>query len=232
MRLDGAKKWYAAAALASVLVLLAGWFLLVSPQRQSAEDIGAQAETQTANNQVTQGKINALKAQYANLPTLQKQLAIVQTRMPQTPNMPGLLRNLNAAATAAGVKLLGVTPANATALGGTGQTTNKGDSALTAPGAVQVIGVTVTVSGPFANTRLFLTSLEAMPRTFIVTGLAIARDTAPATTSATGTTTTKAKNSLTTTITGRVFRVNPGQPAAAVAKTTTGASTATNGGGA
>ena len=225
MRLDGAKKWYAAAALASVLVLLAGWFLLVSPQRQSADDIAVQADTQTASNQVLQTKINALKVQYANLPTLQKQLAVVQTHMPQTPNMPGLLRNLSAAATAAGVKLVSVTPANPTALAGSAPTGKQADSPLSAPGAVQVIGVTVTVSGPFANTRLFLTSLEAMPRSFLVTGLAIARDSQAA--SSTTTPSAKVANSLTTTITGRVFKVNPGLPTAAVAKTTSSGTAST-----
>jgi Tfp pilus assembly protein PilO len=230
MRLDGAKKWYAAAALASVLVLVAGWFLLVSPQQQNAADIGVQADNQTAQNQVTQTKINALKAQYANLPSLEKQLAVVQTHMPQTPNMPGLLRNLSAAATAAGVKLVTVTPANPAPLAGQAVSA-KGTDTQNAPGEVQVIPVTLTISGPFANTRLFLTSLEAMPRAFLVTGLTIARDSASAA-SATGTTTKTVKNGLTTTITGRVFKVNPGLPTAAVAKTTTSgtaASTATNG---
>jgi hypothetical protein len=226
MRLDGAKKWYAAAALASVLVLVAGWFLLVSPQRQSADDIAVQADTQAASNEVLQTKINALKVQYANLPTLQKQLAVVHTHMPQTPNMPGLLRNLSAAATAAGVKLVSVTPANPTALAGASQTGKQAESGLSAPGGVQVIGMTVTVSGPFANTRLFLTSLEAMPRSFLVTGLAIARDTQPSS-GATAPTTAKVANTLTTTITGRVFKVNPGLPTAAVAKTTSGTASTT-----
>jgi hypothetical protein len=178
---------------------------------------------------VTQTKINALKVQYANLPTLQKQLAIVQTHMPQTANLPGLLRNLSTAATAAGVKLISVTPANPTPLGASAQSGKVTDSGLTSPGGVQIIGVTLTVSGPFANTRLFLTSLEAMPRSFLVTGLAITRDTAGASGGSSGstTTTTKVGNTLTTTVTGRVFKANPGLPAAAVATTTGGSSSAT-----
>ena len=222
MRLDGAKKWYAAAALASVLVLLAGWFLLVSPQRQSAEDIGLQADAAVENNANLQTKINALKVQYTTLPSLQKQLAVVQAHMPATPNLARLLSSLSAAATASGVKLVSVIPANPVALNAGAQV----DSGLAAPGGVQVIGVNVTVSGPFTNTRLFLTSLEAMPRAFLVTGLAIARDTAEAATS-----TTTRVNRLTTTVTGRVFTVNPGAPAAGVAQTITGtaAPTATNG---
>jgi hypothetical protein len=180
-----------------------------------------------AGNAVTQTKIDALKVQYANLPTLQKQLAVVQTHLPQTANLPGLLRNLSAAATAAGVKLISVTPANPAPLGAGAQPGKASDSGLSAPGGVQVIGVTLTVSGPFANTRLFLTSLEAMPRSFLVTGLAIARDNAGASGSSTGTSTAKVGNILTTTVTGRVFKANPGLASAAVASTAGGSSSST-----
>jgi Tfp pilus assembly protein PilO len=230
MRLDGAKKWYAAAALASVLVLVTGWFLLVSPQRQSADDIAAQADSQVAANVSTQAKIDALKAQYTNLPTLQKQLALVQTHLPQTPGMPSLIRNLSQAATASGVKLLTVTPATPSPLvTSAAPTSPTGTSALAAPGQVNVIPVTLNVVGPFANTRLFLSSLESMPRSFLVTGLTIVRGKGGAGTG----TTSGAPGGLTTTVTGRVFTANPGLPAAAAASTTstsgTAASTATNG---
>ncbi len=229
MRIDSAIKWYAASAMASVLVLLAGWFLLVSPQRQNADDIGVQADAQVATNAVTQTKIDALKAEYTNLPTLQKQLAVVQTHMPQTANLPGLLRNLSAAATASGVKLVSVTPTPPAPLSAAASTGAQAASGVSAPGSVQVIVVSLVVSGPFANTRLFLTTLEAMPRSFLVTGLTIARDSASSAGSA-GAATVKVGNPLTTTITGRVFQANPGLPTAAVASTTSGsaASTATN----
>jgi hypothetical protein len=111
-----------------------------------------------------------------------------------------------------------MTPTNPVPLAGTSATGQPGG--LSAPGQVNVIGVTLQISGPFANTRLFLSSLEAMPRAFLVTGLAIARD------QGTGSgTTTVAPGSLTSTITGRVFMANPGLPAAAAATTT---STSTN----
>lgn len=226
MRFDGAKKWYAAAALASVLMLVAGWLLLVSPQRQNAEDIGVQADAQLATNQVTQTKINALKAQYSNLPTLQKQLALVQTHMPQTPNEPSLLRLLTAAAKAAGVELVSVTPAPPTPLVSTGAAGKSTSTApdLSAAGTVGVISLAIKVKGQFANTRLFLSNIEAMPRSLLVTNLSIARD------DQAGKPDGPPPGTLDTTITGRVFTANPGQAAAAVAKTTgTAAAPATNG---
>jgi hypothetical protein len=122
------------------------------------------------------------------------------------------------------VKLISVTPANPTPLGAAATTGKQTDSGLSAPGSVQVIGVTLTISGPFANTRLFLTNLEAMPRSFLVTGLAIGRDTGGSST--TSTTTAKVGNPLTTTITGRVFKANAGV-AAAVGTTAGGSSSST-----
>ena len=208
MQLDSAKKWYLGAALASVLVLVAGWFLLVSPQQSNAAAIGVQADSQEAANQASQAKIDALKAQYTNLPALQNELALVTTHMPQSANMPSLIRTLSQAATKAGVALKSMTPTNPSPLAGTsGQ-----PGGLSAPGQVNVIGVTLQISGPFANTRLFLSNLEAMPRAFLVTGLAISRDSGSGTTAAPG--------SLASTITGRVFMANPGLPAAAAASTT------------
>jgi Tfp pilus assembly protein PilO len=214
MGLDGAKKWYAGAALASVLVLVAGWMLLVSPQRSTADDLTAQAETQVQANVASQQKIDALKAQYTNLPSLQKELALVTTHLPQSANMPSLIRSLSQAAARSGVKLQAVTPTNPTPL--TTSATATATGSLSAPGQVNAIGVTLQISGPFANTRLFLSSLEAMPRSFLVTGLAITRDQKSAGTVTAG----AAPGSLTSTITGRVFMANPGLPAAAAATTT------------
>lgn len=218
MQLDGAKKWYLGAALASVLVLVAGWFLIVSPQQSTAADIGVQADTQDAANQASQAKIDALKAQYTNLPALQNELALVTTHLPQAANMPSLIRTLSQAAARSGVTLKSMTPTNPVPLSGTSATGQPGG--LSAPGQVNVIGVTLQISGPFANTRLFLSSLEAMPRAFLVTGLAIARDQG-----STSGTQTVAPGTLASTITGRVFMANPGLPAAAAATTT---STSTN----
>lgn len=231
MKLNGASRWYAAAALASVLVLVAGWFLLVSPQRDNADAISAQADSQVQANAITQTKIDQLKAEYTNMPALQQQLALLQTHLPQTPNMPSLLRSLSQAATSSGVTLMAVTPVAPAALSGAGTVqaapAGAGGSALSAPGQVDVIGMTVQISGPFANTRLFLSSLEAMPRAFLVTGLNIARATSSGGASSGAAPTTP--GGLTTTITGRVFTANPTLTAAAATTSGTAAGSATNG---
>ena len=68
MRFDSTMKWYGGAALATVLVLLAGYFLLVSPTRSSADEITVAAKAQEDANGVTQQRIEALKAPTKHLP--------------------------------------------------------------------------------------------------------------------------------------------------------------------
>lgn len=224
MRLDGAMKWYGAAALASVLVLVAGWFLLVSPTRASADDVAAQAETQQAANTAMQNKIDALKAQYKDLPNLQQQLSSIQVKLPQSPQVPALIRTLSTTSTKAGVTLLAFTPSNPTPLGtGAGTASATGAPDLAAAGQVNVIPVTMQVRGDFANVKLFLSSLESLPRAVLVTGINISRagDAASASTS------TAVQGSLTVTVTAKVFSANPGIAAPTTTTTSTAAAPAT-----
>ena len=200
MRGSSASKWYLGAALASVLVLVAGWFLLVGPQRGTAEELNAEADAKIAANAATQQQIEDLKAQYKDLPALEQQLAAVRARIPNTPNMPSVIRNLSKNAASAGVKLAAFTPDEPqplTQLAGEAE-----DYGLQDPGQVNAYGVTLNVTGRFANVRLFLSSLEQMQRSFLVTGVSIVRDDSGEATA----------GQLVAVVTGRVFTANPGFP--------------------
>jgi len=210
MRFDGARTWYIGAALAAILVLAAGWFLLISPQRGSADDLNAQADQQVATNKQLEAQIQALKAQYKDLPALQQQLAATRSRIPLTPNMPSLIRSLNANATTAGVTVVSFTPSNpaprSTTVGSTG------DEAINAPGQVLQYPVSLKVTGRFANVRLFLASLEQLKRSFLVTNIDIKRDEGQDGTST---------GQLVAIINGAVFSANEGTPVTKKPATTT-----------
>ncbi len=176
MRLDSTMKWYGGAALGAVLVLLAGYLLLVSPTRSNADEITAQAQAQTDANGVTQQRIDALKAQYKDLPVLQKDLAALQTHLPTTPQMPALLRALSAAAAKSGVTLQSVTPSNPTVLStGASAAGPITTATASAPGQVADYPLAISIQGNFANVKLFMASLEALPRSVLVTGLNVTR---------------------------------------------------------
>ena len=210
MSVGRAARWYIAAGVSAVLVLVAGWFLLVSPQRATAEEIRLSVDAQEQTNRATEAQIATLKAQFKDLPELQKQTAAIRSKMPTTPGMASLLRQLSTLAKTSGVKLVAVTPAQPTPLlaGAAGSS-----ASLDAPGQVNQVPVSVAVTGRFANVRLFLSGVEKMQRAMLVTGLSIARDDS-ASESAPG-------NQLKVDLTSRVFIANKGTPAPAKATSTT-----------
>jgi len=149
---------------------------------------------------VTAQQIEDLKAQYKDLPALEQQLAAVRARIPNTPNMPSVIRNLSKNASSSGVKLAAFTPTEPqplTQLLGEAETYELQD-----PGQVNAYAVTLNVTGRFANVSLFLSSLEQMQRSFLVTGVSIVRDDSGDAT----------EGQLVAVINGRVFTANPGFP--------------------
>lgn len=198
---DKARLWYLGAALTSVLVLVAGWFLLVSPQHDTADELTVQAESVEAANVQTQAQIASLKAQYKDLPALEQQLAAMRQRIPNAPNMPSVIRVVSTNASKSGVALTEFTPGGPQAL----VTDPSAQASLQAPGQVNMYPVSLAFSGRFANVRLFLNSLESLQRSFLVTGVDIKRAEANGATDF-------VPGTLEVTVTGRVFTANPGQP--------------------
>ncbi|MFN8167186.1 MAG: type 4a pilus biogenesis protein PilO [Candidatus Nanopelagicales bacterium] len=222
MAVSTTTKWYAGAAAASVAVIGAGWFLLVSPQKTSAEEITAQAQNVAQRNATTESEIAALKAEFKDLPQLQSQVAAIRTRIPSALSEPSLLRTLSANAKKSGLNLVSMqfqapqpitsgTVAGAEAGGG---------NPFSAPGQVSQLPVAIQVAGSFADMRMYLNSLETMQRAMLVTGVDITRASAADGNGASG---------ITGTITARVFMANPGTvaslPGSTTPITTAGAST-------
>jgi Tfp pilus assembly protein PilO len=87
---------------------------------------------------------------------------------------------------------------------GSGPTTTGTANPISNAGQVSQIPLTISLSGPFANTRLFLTGIESMQRSMLVTGVDITR----AGTTSKGTV-------LTTVVTSKIFIANPATAAGA-----------------
>jgi type IV pilus assembly protein PilO len=107
----------AALAAANVVVALAGWFVLVSPQRQQAAST-ARAVNQT-QAEILQAQNAATASSSASAPTTatQKQQPILTAdlyrlakAMPSDQDMPDLLLELDQVSRAAGVTLLTISP--------------------------------------------------------------------------------------------------------------------------
>jgi Tfp pilus assembly protein PilO len=163
------RKWSMLSALMAVVVLLAGWFLLVSPKRSSADDLRTQAAAQNAKNDQVKAQIAELQALQKDLPKQQAVIADVQQRIPQNPDLPALIRSLSSMATSAGVDIHSFSPvaptasvaqAPANAVGLNGQT-------------LQVINISMEVDGTYYNVERFFLKMESLKRALLVSGLSL-----------------------------------------------------------
>ena len=196
MAISPTQKWYLAAGGASLAVLTAGWFLLVSPQQSSTAETKAQTDTVTGQNQTTESQIASLKQQFKNLPQLQTQVAAIRLKLPENPSEPALLRSISAIAKSSGVTLVSIQLAAPQLLTGGATSTT---AATTAAGSVSQLPTNMEVTGTYAQTKLFLMNLENLQRAILVTGLDMQRDSTDS-----GTT------SIRSTITARTFMASGG----------------------
>lgn len=85
-------------ALIAIVILVAAWFLLVSPMLTSASEANANAEEQENTNSNTEVEVNKLRAQFANMDQYQAQLTSLQVQIPVAPGYADLQRMFSAIA--------------------------------------------------------------------------------------------------------------------------------------
>lgn len=209
------RAWSLGATLLAALMLIASWFLLISPQRSEAASLRDQATQQQQLNDQIKLKTQELKAQFTSLPARQAQLAEIKQEMPENPALPSLVRDLSTYATDAGVVLVSVAPAAPQPLG-PGATTTAA-AAQTAP--IQQIQTNVVVTGSYAQLTLYLQKLQStMRRAILVENLQLAKASGDGV----------AKDALQMTIVGKVF-VLDSKAAAQAAQAATSAGTPSSG---
>jgi Tfp pilus assembly protein PilO len=180
------RTWTAGTAVAAVLLLIAGWFLLISPQRSEAADLRDQVTAQNAANDQIALKTKQLQAQFASLPERQAQLAEIKQQMPDNPALPSLIRDLSSYAESAHVKLDSVAPGTPAAVAAAapaapaaaaGQPVAPGQGSV-APSTDGLLSIptTVTAVGSYSELTLYLQKLQSsMRRAFLVNTVSLAK---------------------------------------------------------
>jgi type IV pilus assembly protein PilO len=159
-------RWLAATTLVSVLLLVAGWFLLVSPQQAQASDLRTQNVAVQENNDLLELKIAELKAQFATLSDAEAELVTIQQQMPGSVQMPQLVRDLNQIAQESGVDQAAVTPADATLL--------SEESGASGSSQVVRIPLSLVVEGDYFQVVAYLQKLQTqLSRVVLVSGISI-----------------------------------------------------------
>jgi Tfp pilus assembly protein PilO len=198
------KQYVVLAVLGSIVVLAAGWFLLVSPKRTEAEALRTQAAGQVTANSQLETQLTVLKAQAKDLPKQQARLAAVAAKIPSTPALPALIRALTTASTSAGVELVSVTPATPAVIAGA-PTTAQTPAAAAPPsdaGQLAAIPLTLNIVGGYFQVEQFVANLESLPRSLRVTNLKLTPGTNPV---KPGTGNVDDGKTLSSTVTGTVF---------------------------
>lgn len=225
--MDKLKKWITLTVLGVVVIAAAGWFLLISPQREAAAVTNEQIAVQRTNNQALATELEVLKAKAEELPEKRAALDAVTAKIPTGADLPALVRALTAAAASSGVDLVSVTPgapalaapqapvaapAPAAAAPAPQPATPPAATAGGAPavpdaagvaGTLATIPLSIDVVGDYFGVAQFLSELEDLPRALRITNLTLAPGTSPATPDALPS--SAGSPSLTTTITGSVF---------------------------
>jgi Tfp pilus assembly protein PilO len=164
------RQWTMGTAAIVVLILLAGWFLLISPKRASAAEIQASTVTQEATNVTLASQLEALKVQKAGLPAEEAKLATIRQQIPDNPALPPLIRELSSLAKKSGVTLQLVAPATPTP-NTSPAVTPAGPPATGVVPQLQTVGLNINFLGTYSNVELFLNHLEMLKRSFLVTGI-------------------------------------------------------------
>lgn len=198
-----ARAWYVATAAAVALVLLAGWFLVVAPKHSAAADLRAQTEAANAQGETLRAQLAQLHTQATGLAVEQRRLRTFEEKMPATVALPALIRSLNGAATATQADLTSLTPGvpvlptattpaapAAVTPSAAGTTPTPTPSASSSPPAVagvppvgvaatggaapySVVPLTFTVTGTYFVLQRFFTAVEALPRSLVLTSVAL-----------------------------------------------------------
>ncbi|KQX66713.1 type 4a pilus biogenesis protein PilO [Angustibacter sp. Root456] len=206
--------WSLGAGLLAVLMLVASWFLLISPQRSEAASLRDQVTQQQQFNDQIKLKTQELKAQFASLPARQAQLAEIKQEMPENPALPSLVRDLSSYADDAGVVLVSVAPSAPQPL--TAGASSTAAAAATAP--IQQIQTSIVTTGSYAELTLYLQKLQSkMRRAILVDNIQVGKASSDG----------AAKDDLQMTLVGKVF-VLDSKAAAQAAQAATSAAT-TNG---
>jgi hypothetical protein len=144
------RQWSVGTGVLCVLLVVAAWFLLIAPRRSEESGIRAQQAATEQANQILMARVEQLRAQFAELPKTQAELAQLRLQLTPTEDMPALVRTITALATASGADLKSITPGSAVPVTGTGSTgTGTTGTGTTGTGA-KTAGTTTAGAGAAA----------------------------------------------------------------------------------
>ena len=218
-RLTTPRSWTIVGIFGALIVLLLGWFLLVSPQQSKASSTSMEAAEVQGTAEGLQVKANNLKKQAVDLPQKQQELAALSQRLPDNAGVAEIIRQITAAAARSGVTLQEFTPSDPQPLeppaksSGSGAdsgaataepspSNNDGGGAAPKTSAAPASGLryvtlTIAAAGNPAQISSFIKELESITRALLMTDLEVSQ--------ANGSQANVSDGGLNVTVDGRIF---------------------------
>jgi Tfp pilus assembly protein PilO len=184
------QQWIAGTVVAVVVIVAAGWFLAISPQKHKVSNLGSQASQQEQTNSSLRTKLATLTAAQQAVPSEQAEVAKILQKIPGDPAMPNYVRALTGIAKQTGVELVSIAPGTPTAVtiaatavapaAAAAATPSVAPStaaavpaAAVAPVSMQAISVALTVQGGYFQIQQFTAALQKLTRTTVVSAVAL-----------------------------------------------------------
>jgi Tfp pilus assembly protein PilO len=190
------QRWSGVTALLVVVIVVAGWFMMISPQRATASKLRSQDVTQQQANAKLQSDIQRLQAEVPGVAQAQEKIAAIAKQIPDTPSLASYVRAITQAAAETGVDLQTISPSlpapiavaapvrTAAVPGASPGTTGTSGAKPSAAGAtsagtgtaagLSTIAVSLTLAGDYFHISQFLKKLQDMSRATEVTAVNLA----------------------------------------------------------
>lgn len=110
--MNATRLWMIGGSVLIVAALVLGWFLAISPALAVVAANESDRRAVVEENELYAADLAKLKTEFESLPTLREELDELALEVPHTVDMPGLLRTIDAAASASGVSVTGIQPAD------------------------------------------------------------------------------------------------------------------------
>lgn len=155
-RTSNERLWFLGGVLGAVVIALVGWALLIGPQRDSTDNVNAQAESVRAGNAALQSRIASLRDESKNMAAVQQAQRAARLALPADAGVPAFLRSLQRLGAATNTDVVTLTAGSLTA--------------SEAKSGVQALPISAQVNGPTDRLAVFLDQLQTVqPRAVLLT---------------------------------------------------------------
>lgn len=177
--------WLVGGGLAAFVMMLVGYFFLISPERDNTKTVDDQVSAAQLQTVTLQQRIDALTVQNKDLPKYRANVAQLRRALPSTSGLPDFLRTLQSLgnATLADVTSLTVGPPTdvsaftaASPSGGATSTSSGGTTPAVATNGphLYALSITAQVTGATSQLAEFLDQLQSVqPRAVLISHITI-----------------------------------------------------------